>query len=67
MLSIILLTFFLDYVVMLLWQTWLKQGFWYFARSRTCEIQVFPRNTAKSAKNISKYIQQNIFNTYLGY
>ena len=33
-----------------------KQGFWYFARSRTHEIQVFPRNTAKSARNISKYM-----------
>ena len=33
-----------------------KEGFWYFARSRTHEIQVFPRNTAKSARNISKYM-----------
>ena len=26
------------------------QGFWYFARSRTCKIQVFPRNPAKFPK-----------------
>ena len=42
------------------------QGFWYSARSRTREIQVFlrnpakfpkkTRNTAKSARNISKYM-----------
>ena len=44
----------------------LEQGFWYFARSWTHEIHVFPRiaqktrNTAKSARNISKYISREI-------
>ena len=28
----------------------LEQGFWYFAWSRTREIQVFPRNPSKNAK-----------------
>ena len=51
------------------------QGFWYFARSRTREIQVFPRNPAKSPKNheilrnppeiFPNTCRQNIFNTYL--
>ena len=54
-----------------------KQGFWYFARSRTHEIQVFsaksreipkkreiPRNPPEIFPNICR---QNIFNTYLGY
>ena len=54
-----------------------KQGFWYFARSRTREIQVFLRNPAKFPKNYEiprnppeifpNTCRQNIFNTYLGY
>ena len=53
------------------------QGFWYFARSRTREIQVFPRNPAKFPKKreiprnppeiFPITCRQNIFNTYLGY
>ena len=53
------------------------QGFWCFARSRTREIQVFPRNPAKFPKKreiprnppeiFPTTCQQNIFNTYLGY
>ena len=53
------------------------QGFWYFARSRTREIQVFPRNTAKFPKKreiprnppeiFPNTCRQNVFNTYLGY
>ena len=43
------------------------QGFWYFARSRTREIQVFPRNPAKFPKN-TKYreIRQKYFQIYVG-
>ena len=50
------------------------QGFWYFARSRICEIQVFPRNPAKFPKKheiprnppeiFPNTCWQNIFNTY---
>ena len=53
------------------------QGFWYFARSRTREIQVFPRNPAKFPQKseiprnppeiFPNRCRQNIFNTYLGY
>ena len=53
------------------------QGFWYFARSRTHEIQVFLWNPAKFPKkreiprNLPEIFpntcRQNIFNTYLGY
>ena len=53
------------------------QGFWYFAQSRTREIQVFPRNPAKFAKKCEippnppeifpNTCRQNIFNTYPGY
>ena len=49
-----------------------EQGFWYFARSRTREIQVFPRNPAKSPKKreiprnppeiFPSTCRQNIFN-----
>ena len=52
------------------------QGFWYFARSRTREIQVFPRNPAKFPKKreiprnppeiFPNTCWQNIFDTYLG-
>ena len=35
---------------------YLKQGFWYFARSRSREFQVNPRNPAKFAKNLTKYM-----------
>ena len=40
------------------------QGFWYFARSRTREIQVLPRNPPEIFPNTCR---QNIFNTYLGF
>ena len=53
------------------------QGFWYFARLRTREIQVFLRNPAKFPKKreiqrnppeiFPNTCRQNIFNTYLGY
>ena len=52
-------------------------GFWYFARLRTRQIQVFPRNPAKFPKKreilrnppeiFPNTCRQNIFNTYLGY
>ena len=32
------------------------QGFWYFARSRSREFQVNPRNPAKFAGNLTKYM-----------
>ena len=44
------------------------QGFWYFARSRTREIQVFPRNSQKNAKYREirkKYFQIHVGKTYL--
>ena len=45
-----------------------KQGFWYFARSRTREIpkkkREIPRNPPEIFPNTCR---QNIFNTYLGY
>ena len=44
------------------------QGFWYFARSRTREIQVFPRNPAKFPKKREirqKYFQIHVGKTYL--
>ena len=53
------------------------QGFWYFARSWTREIQAFPRNPTKFPKKreilrnppeiFPISCRQNIFNTYLGY
>ena len=53
-----------------------KQGFWYFARSRSREFQVNPRNPAKFTKtreiprNLLKILQNtcrhNIFESYLG-
>ena len=56
---------------------WFFQGFWYFARSRTREIQVFPRNPVKFAKKreiprnspeiFPNTCRQNIFNAYHGY
>ena len=55
--------------------TW--QGFWNFARSRSREIQVYPRNPAKLTKTrkiprnslqiLPKTCRDNIFETYLGY
>ena len=54
-----------------------SQGFWYFARSRTRDIQVFPQNPAKFPQKCEipwnppeinpNTCRQNIFNTYLGY
>ena len=54
-----------------------KQGFWYFARSQTREIQVFPQNPAKFPQKrkiprnppeiFLNTCRQNIFNTYLGH
>ena len=47
------------------------QGFWYFARSRTREIQVFPQNPAKLPQkreipwNPPKYFQILVGKTYL--
>ena len=52
-------------------KTYNDQGFWYFARSRTREIQVFPRNPAKFPKNAKyreirqKYFQIHVGKTYL--
>ena len=53
------------------------QGFWYFARSRTREIQVFLRNHAKFPPKreiprnppeiFPNTCRQNIFNTYIGH
>ena len=45
-----------------------SQGFWYFARSQTREIQVFPRNSPKNAKYREihqKYFQIHVGKTYL--
>ena len=52
-------------------------GFWYFAQSRSREIQVYPRNPAKftktcvipqnSVKILPNTCRYNIFETYLGY
>ena len=59
--------------------SWLvhKQGFWYFARSRSREIQVNPRNPAKFTKTwklpqhsveiSSNTCLYNIFETYFSY
>ena len=54
----------------------LKQGFWYFARSRSREFQVNPRNPAKftktceiprnSLKILPNTCRHNIFESYLG-
>ena len=54
-----------------------NHGFWYFARSRTREIQAFPRNPTKFPKKreiprnptevFPNTCRQNIFSTYLGY
>ena len=50
---------------------WFIQGFWYFARSQTREIQVFPRNPRNSPKNAKyheirkKYFQIHVSKTYL--
>ena len=44
------------------------QGFWYFAQSRTREIQVFPRNSQKNVKYRQirqKYFQIHVGKTYL--
>ena len=41
------------------------QGFWYFAQSRTREIQVFPRNPAKYREIRQKYFQILVGKTYL--
>ena len=43
-----------------------KQSFWYFLGLWNREIQVNPRNPAKFARNLIKYMS-NIFETYLGY
>ena len=53
------------------------QGFWNFARSRSREIQVYPRNPAKLTKTreiprnsleiLPNTCRYNIFETYLGY
>ena len=58
-------------------QKCITQGFWYFARLRTREIQAFPRNPVKFPKKreiprnpqeiFPSTCRQNIFNTYLGY
>ena len=58
-------------------ESYFIQGFWYFARSWTREIQVFPRNPAKFPKKCEiprnppeispNTCRKNIFNTYLGY
>jgi len=54
-----------------------NQGFWYFARLRSCEIQVNPRNptkftkTRKILRNLVKILSNrclyNIFETYFSY
>ena len=54
-----------------------RQGFWYFARSRSREIQVNPRNPAKFTKTrkiprnsveiLSNTCLYNIFETYFSY
>ena len=42
-----------------------RQGFWYFARSRSREIQVNPRNPPKFGKNLNKYMSvQHIWNLF---
>ena len=50
---------------------WRYQGFWYFARSRSREFQVNPRNsqntknTAKFGRNLIKYMSiQHIWNLF---
>ena len=53
-----------------------KQGFWYFALSRSCEFQVNPRNPAKFTKTrkiprnsleiLPNTCRHNIFESYLG-
>ena len=40
------------------------QGFWYFAQSRSREIQVKPRNSVEILSNTCLY---NIFETYFSY
>ena len=40
------------------------QGFWYFARSPTREIQVFPRNSPQNAKY--REIRQKYFQILVG-
>ena len=54
-----------------------RQGFWNFTRSRSREIQVYPRNTAKLTKTreiprnsleiLPNTCRYNIFETYLGH
>ena len=56
--------------------TWPSQGFWYFARSRSREFQVNPRNPAKFTKTreiprnsleiLPNTCRHNIFESYLG-
>ena len=41
-----------------------KQGFWYFARSRTHEIQVFLQNPVKYREIHQKYFQIHVRKTY---
>ena len=45
-----------------------RQGFWYFARSRTREIQVFLRNPVKFPPQKTKYreIRQKYFQIHVG-
>ena len=55
---------------------YVKQGFWYFARSRSREFQVNPRNPAKFTKTreiprnsleiLPNTCRHNIFESYLG-
>ena len=47
------------------YKIFLSQGFWYFARSRSHEIQVNPRNPAKFGSNLIKYMPvQHIWNLF---
>ena len=55
---------------------WYNQGFWYFARSRSREFQVNPRNPVKFTKTrkiprnsleiLPNTCRHNIFESYLG-
>ena len=40
----------IDFLYTVLFESFILQGFWYFAQSRSCEIQVNPRNPAKFTK-----------------
>ena len=47
-------------------KSYLRQGFWYFARSRSREFQENPQNPAKFARNLPNTFRHNTFESYLG-